>query len=305
MSKRVRTVKPEPVHIEWPIELLIHIARQSNWYLSGPFARCSKSMFVAFTEKGILGEIISSIKATYGRPMLRWLVLALPSFMYPNETLSITNLYNECSVVDFLAIYYPKKKIDPFVGGDKLCGEIYEKVVRPVSTIFMPRYTHSLSRVHRSCFLNDDDIRIHDVPWLDRDPERIIETVDHSLIQQGFIGQTYYQTPLAVYTRLYKDVAIMPSDENIQPESNGFTIRDPTPPINIWQYIDYHVKEKHECEAITTCGSCTNNLFIVDCDNNGDYVHVNPFLVIDWFDRVDTIMEKFSDFTFFWCRPAK
>ena len=76
-------------HIDIPPEILVHIVRCNEWYLSGCLARCSKSFLRLLTEKALLGEIITHIK-TQKIPLFKWLLFYLPSsFMTTDDVICL------------------------------------------------------------------------------------------------------------------------------------------------------------------------------------------------------------------------
>lgn len=267
-----------------PTDMMIEIARQDKWLLSGSMARCSKQMLQEFVTPCVLKEIIESIKFCKGR-LFKWLGFALPATYYPVLKEPIRSLSYSTMVKDELI----STASDIFVSGGSVCQKIYQLEWEADIDIYVE---DKYLRERRIVYVDKKKIDIF--PTSLSRIERVIENFDLSIVQQGFLGEIYYLTPLSCYTQNYKEIIVMPNESNIEyqwvVEQNGRFVSI-TRTVDIWHYIHIH-KFQHPVEAdFHRCEECRycQNLEIVSL----------------WNKRVQKYCERFPSFTITYCQSSK
>jgi len=264
-----------------PVECLIEIARQGNWLMSGPLARCSKASLLQFTNPSVLKEIILSIKVTNSR-LVKWLVLALPSkYFYFLIEGAVNPLKPDPCILKNEGLLGQ----NIFVSGGSVCQNVYHLEWKADIDIYVDKkYITERTSISRNGKVFDIVPTCHMI-------ERVIENFDLSIVQQGFMGDIYYLTPLSFYTQFNKEIIAMPNETNIQytePCHVGagkidYILRT----VDIWHYIEYH-EMHHKLLRFHECNKC---------------VCFNIDLIISWYSRVKKYCDRFPNFTIAYCKP--
>jgi hypothetical protein len=206
----------------FPMELLLEIAR-SDWSLSGAIARTCHALLRLFTSHSILKEMIDAIK-TSGRPLFKWLTFALP-FSFVSTSPS------------------PKQPLKSYekgalLSGGFVCQLIYNKSWESDVDIFVPRQWCTSRKSEMQDGLTLDVISKQTTPI-----QRVLETFDLSIVQQGFVDDVYYVTPLAIYTRHFSEIIATPCAANI-----SYNVQRHKITRNVFHYIALHYSFKHDAE---------------------------------------------------------
>jgi len=260
-----------------PSELLIEICRVDNWQESGVFARCSHQMLRAMTRPDILKEIVDSIKSARLR-LLRWLLFSIPSaFLFPSSSME-TKALNP--VIGFVSRELSIGVPDFFVTGGHICQELYG-VYWDGSDIDV--YVNRCDILTRRVIPEDGsllDLHLTHSPRL----ECVIEDFDLSIVQQGLLGECYYQTPLSLYTWTHKEIIVMPRESNISYKVPG---EEELRTVDIWHYIATH-RDEHTEALFHRCEEC--------------YCH-NREVITKWNKRVKKYCDRFPGFSLAYCQP--
>ncbi len=278
-------------------DILLEIARSSEWLLSCRMARLSKHLLRLFTGKEVLGEIVASIIKS-DRIMFRWLTLALPD-----------TLIGSCIVAKPVAKASIIELDRPgFVSGGAVCRMVYERQwdsdidiwVHWSATEAEERGNGGDSRrfpVIRMLDINkggdDANAVLFDVVYhLREQPERCIENFDLSIVQQGYFqsdSTEAYSTALALYSRQHSRILALPSRECID-YTGALSARYV---VDIWYFIDKHCKEHGGTPSTYhACDQC-------DADESRGHIYFRR-----WRNRMKEYVKRFPDFPVTYCRTA-
>lgn len=310
LNDPIRTLdSPEQL---FPNDIWLNIARQSNWLLSGPIAICSKSLLLMFLAPSTLVEIIGDIKKDLRNRMLKWL-----TFDFPAEYMIFPPGFDHKKIYESLE-YKPQSRHE-FITGGYITQKIYDLNWESDIDIYCHNGTydnccgsHRIKNIDR---ISSTTLRL----------EQVIENFDMSIVQQGYLHDKYYLTPLALYTFHTKDIIICPSNLNIEyrvPEQvlkNNHQLHQydgiesysksgyHTIKRDIWYYIHKHI---HYSD---------NEYRSDDDDDDGDTkdIHTGSFdqcckcwkyfcydSIEKWIIRVKKYRNRFPEFTFTYCRPT-
>lgn len=272
----------------FPKDFLIEIARSDQWETSGPLARTSKEILCLFTDPNILREIMESVKIRQ-RPLFKWMLLALPScyFTIPSEKRRGIDSLLSSMLVDSTPYLSPDiPSGSQFICGDMVCQHVYEKKWASSIDIYAPcEYTKN------GCYISQD-IMFTIYATETQNPERVIESFDISIVQQGILGTDYFLTPLAFYTQCWQEIVVTPDYSKLK--SPGDINDHETWNHTFWDYTVIHVTshEKsdlpfHNCKACAYMRKLTMQI---------------TFLM-SWTEKVCQYKERFESFSIVYCKP--
>lgn len=306
MSKRlIITTTDEPVIL--PVDVLIYISRLDDWEMSGPFARSSKTVLRAFTEKSILREMVTHA-ITKERPLFRWLLFGLPScwisdIVWPTNPVKLPSVDKLFKKMHF----YMRPNITAnqcLISGGTVCQKLYGKEWEADMDLFIPLVGKRSTRM----LVIYEDMKEADLvtkQFFPGEIQRSLDTFDLSIVQQGFVGDLFYQTPIALYSFLWQEIVALPDDVNMQYvklwNKDGTQVGRPREVVvNIWEYIERHQNDHvvnlpiryHEC---TKCHP--------ESSRNKSLEHAGALTV--WADRVVKYARRFPKFPIVYCRPPR
>lgn len=267
--------------MSFPIELYIEIARNDRWQISGSFARASKTMLAAFVDANILREIMDSVKCLRC-PLFKWMRFALPSCYFntpKSKKDAVLSPMTRMLDNTFRSGTY-------LISGGIVCQHIYGKEWQSDIDVYVPR-----CRVQSEEYATYQNSR-YDIHPVDTDRlERVIEDFDLSIVQQGFMSDEYFLTPLAFYTQHWHEIVAMPRESNINyrmPERDAtFKMMSRT----LWYYINLHQELHHEYkQPFHECDLCDRVQGMTE--------------LIKWRERVCKYSERFKSFSIIYCKPS-
>ena len=318
-------MKPSlPTAIESPLplllpEILIEIVRKSKWVLSGAFARCSKTLLYTMTRKEALCEIIDAIKASESRRLFGWLLFPLPSYLAPFEYEDVSDTFrlpmNLCVHIAG-ASAVPRNMIpeESLFTGPIISARVYKTQLGTQSLLLIdeasPRHVpfpissgpvrglSSCTAAKYEHHYRDDKVEGATTRSLVFD---VFSKKEFSVDQVGHIGDTFYQTPLAVYTYQTHDIICTPS-EFTRPVLNLYipnpqqphvtVVKDQTEPF--WTVVERHLNGDpedhnmpfHQC---TECNHSLQNIFCIAMRN-------------EWCRFVNFHTDTYLNYTLTYCR---
>ena len=271
-------------------DIFLNIARQSKWELSGLIARCSLSLLFMFLTPVVLIEIIGDIKGDLRNRLPKWL-----TYDFPAEYMKFPPRFKQEEI--YASLPYKPQSRHEFITGGCITQKIYGLSWESDIDIYCHRGTYDNHNIENIDRIETTEVRL----------ERVIENFDMSIVQQGYLNNKYYLTPLALYTFYTKDIIVCPCNFNItyrvpdkiltnnpqlQRVAEGGCNDMSHIKRNIWFYIHKHEDNndsEHSGVTFDECGLC--NSFIYDD--------------IDvWRKRVKKYRKRFPEFTFTYCRPS-
>lgn len=222
-------------------------------------------------------------------PLFKWMRFALPSCYF---NLNGRHGDGNLSLIPDMVVdgtghlLHDIPSDEQFVSGGIVCQHIYEKTWPSDIDIYVPRkyiqggqygtYQNNLFHIHP----------------VDGHPlERVIEDFDLSIVQQGFLCNEYFLTPLAFYTQCWHEIVAVPSESNIQYRMPIFVGNESFKMMSrtMWYYIDEHRKSHQE-----------NNQSFHECEMCAR-VQGLPELTA-WKERVCKYSARFESFTIVYCK---
>jgi hypothetical protein len=246
-----------------------------------------------FTNPVVLKEILDYTKSL-DVPMLKWLCFALPSkFLFAvSEPLSL-HLRHGWPFGETLNTGWQPL----FITGGFVCQRIYKTQWEGDIDICV---SNKLVK-ERMAYSHDDGQILDIIPSYHEHIERMIEHFDLSIVQQGFLGEIYYRTPLSIYTEAHHDIIAMPTDVSVQYMTFHMTPlgtrESHFKTVDIGSYITTH---NNKCDAkimFHECDTCISVNAIDEAAAGGYPMH-------KWIERARKYTRRFPSFTFSYCRPS-
>ncbi len=281
-------------------DIIINIARQDGWNMSGTLARCSKPLLKTFLHADILIEIVNHLKSNPKNRMLKWLVLSLPS-----QFVLLPPGFNQTKIYESLT--YKPQSWHEFITGGHVTQKIYALQWDSDIDVYCHNGQYDDNLYKKSYNATKIDRIYSDTLQL----EEVIEYFDISIVQQGYKDDNnYYLTPLSLYTFYSKDIIVSPSDLNIDylvphkiVKGNSRLERIASDLLargnqrviikrNIWHYIrSCHNKKNHNSNVFDQCPKCSSKF----------YRHTT---INKWISRIQKYRTRFPNFTFTYCLPT-